>query len=116
MAVAPRDETEAYPRAAACLPSLRMLLGSVLARYAGKLFVRGDMKQLCRLVVVALLAGCARQPELRTVASIPAPPALVTVSAADPRPLPPPIDVPAAFRHAIEKGTRTTTGQPGPKY
>lgn len=32
------------------------------------------------------------------------------------RPLPPPLDVPPQFEDAIESGTRTTSGEPGPRY
>ena len=33
-----------------------------------------------------------------------------------PRPMPNPVEVPRGFQRAIERGTRTTTGQPGPRY
>ncbi|HEU0129101.1 MAG TPA: M1 family metallopeptidase, partial [Pseudonocardiaceae bacterium] len=33
-----------------------------------------------------------------------------------PRPVPNPVEVPRGFQRAITRGTRTTTGQPGPRY
>jgi len=33
-----------------------------------------------------------------------------------PRPVPNPIELPRGFQRAIQRGTRTTTGQPGPRY
>lgn len=67
------------------------------------------------LALMLVLVGCATATE---------PPAVVApepVASADhawppARPLPQPIDVPAAFQAAIEAGTRTTTGRPGAAY
>jgi hypothetical protein len=33
-----------------------------------------------------------------------------------PRPVPNPVEVPRGFQGAVQRGTRTTTGQPGPRY
>src|SRR5689334_15297607 len=47
----------------------------------------------------------------------PAPsPTALPVQAAGARPLPYPVFETAAFRRAVERGTRTRTGEPGPKY
>ena len=66
-----------------------------------------------RLVGLALplfIAGCSALPFFRTPA--PPPPALVDKS----RPLPYPVFESNAFARAVERGTRTRTGEPGPKY
>ena len=41
---------------------------------------------------------------------------LTTIADRIERPIPYPIDVPAAYQRAIENGTRTATGEPGPNY
>src|ERR1051326_1439985 len=66
------------------------------------------------LVVVAVLSvsGCA-QIQRRF---FPAPPAPSVAPAKIERPLPYPVFETAAFARAVARGTRTRTGEPGPKY
>jgi hypothetical protein len=33
-----------------------------------------------------------------------------------PRPVPNPIEAPRGFQRAVQRGTRTTSGRPGPRY
>jgi hypothetical protein len=64
------------------------------------------------LSLLALAAlGCATAPP-----PAPQPAAPQPVSQAPARPLPYPIDVPADFRQAVERRTRTPAGRPGPAY
>jgi hypothetical protein len=64
---------------------------------------------------LALLAGCARAPSPTAAAGPEAGPA--GAPAAEPaRPRPYPVPEPAGFTKAVEKGTRTRTGVPGPNY
>jgi hypothetical protein len=73
------------------------------------------MRDRLVLAVAAIsLAACAgTRPD-------PAPAAIPAVGAGDGavsrRPAPYPIEVPLAVRAAVERGTRTTTGEPGPRY
>ena len=60
-------------------------------------------------VAAALTAGCARWPFHRAA---PAP----TPTAAPSRPIPYPVFETRAFTRAVERGTRTRTGEPGPNY
>jgi hypothetical protein len=66
------------------------------------------------LLLLIICAACARTPQARVVTTPP------VVERADShistRPLPLPIVYPSAFQRAIDKGTRTTTGSPGPRY
>jgi hypothetical protein len=55
------------------------------------------------------IGGCARWP-LRRPPVMPPPPPAPT------RPVPYPVFETRAFRRAVERGTRTRTGEPGPKY
>ena len=67
------------------------------------------------LVFAVLISGCATArswPLLHRGAAAPVP--VVTKPAA--RPLPYPVFESDAFQRAIARGTRTQTGQPGPKY
>jgi hypothetical protein len=59
------------------------------------------LQQILRVLISAGLA-IARVAEAQTLAPA--------------RPLPLPIEVPAAFQEAIQAGTRTRTGEPGPRY
>jgi hypothetical protein len=67
------------------------------------------------LLILALAAACA--PATPAAAPVPAPP-VVPVAGADTaaRPAVRPLPVPAPFRAAVERGTRTATGEPGPRY
>lgn len=69
-------------------------------------------RSLVPLALVAILAAaCATGGETRRDARTPP-----TVATRPERPLPQPIEPADAFRRAIEAGTRTTTGVPGPDY
>lgn len=61
------------------------------------------------LSLLPLIAGCASWPLSKPA---PPPPAPVAPS----RPIPYPVFETNAFRRAVERGTRTRTGEPGPKY
>jgi hypothetical protein len=67
------------------------------------------------LATLVFLAGCA--PALVVTpgpaASVPEPAAR---AAAPGRPIPYPVELPPEFRRAVERGTRTTTGRPGPRH
>lgn len=58
------------------------------------------------------VAGCA---PTRAVPAA-APPATAPATAELERPIPYPVVPPAGFRQAVENGTRTNTGEPGPNY
>ena len=55
------------------------------------------------------IGGCARWPVRR-------PPVMPPPTPAPARPVPYPVFETHAFRRAVERGTRTRTGEPGPKY
>jgi hypothetical protein len=61
-------------------------------------------------IFAALLATACAAPQSPTVAPRPA-----AATALD-RPIPYPVVPPAGFERAVERGTRTTTGAPGPRY
>jgi hypothetical protein len=61
----------------------------------------------CALAIVAALTACATPRSRMGV-----PPAAVAAE----RPVPWPVELPPAFRRAIERGTRTVTGKPGSAY
>lgn len=61
------------------------------------------------LPALLLIAACGA-PAVQPVAPVPA------AAAAAERPLPHPVAPTAAFLRAVERGTRTLTGQPGPGY
>jgi hypothetical protein len=65
--------------------------------------------------LLLMLAACAPSHAPATGA-VPSTAVASTTLAEPERPRPYPIPVPAAFTRAIEKGTRTRTGQPGPNY
>ncbi len=70
------------------------------------------LRSLAPLALATILAAaCATGGETRGDARTP--PAVATRAE---RPLPPPIEPSDAFRRAIDAGTRTTTGVPGPDY
>jgi len=56
--------------------------------------------------------GCANWPPRQAASAPPAPPPVLKVD----RPLPYPVFESKAFARAVERGTRTRTGEPGPKY
>ena len=60
-------------------------------------------------LLAALAAGCARWPLRRAAAPAPA-------ATAPSRPIPYPVFETRAFARAVERGTRTRTGEPGPNY
>ena len=61
------------------------------------------------LLPIACAAGAGRAPRAET------PPAATGQLALD-RPIPYPVDLPANYARAIERGTRSTNGAPGPRY
>jgi hypothetical protein len=65
------------------------------------------------ILVVLLTAACASRgasgPRGETPPPAPVAPALE-------RPIPYPVDIPAAYLNAVERGTRTADGAPGPRY
>ncbi len=63
------------------------------------------------VLAVVLFGACAPPPP----AAAPAPAAQVAPLELE-RPIPYPVVPPRAFREAIERGTRTPTGEPGPNY
>jgi hypothetical protein len=63
------------------------------------------------LPLIALLAGCA---SAKTAA--PASPAAIVSAAERRRPLPGPVPLSIAFQRAVQRGTRTASGRPGPRY
>jgi hypothetical protein len=66
------------------------------------------------LLLLFLCVACAGNPQARPA---PGPPIIEREKPAAPaRPLPQPIAYSADFQHAIDNGTRTTTGAPGPRY
>ena len=65
------------------------------------------------LVACALTAAAACTPAGR---SAPAPTPAVATPTASLRPLPYPVLETVAFRRAVERGTRTRTGEPGPRH
>ena len=68
------------------------------------------------LVLLALLVfGCARAPEPEP-APAPATTPVATTTWPPARPLPQRVVYPAGYRRAIENGTRTADGRPGPRY
>lgn len=78
-----------------------------------------------RILLAVMLIGCATAaPEPRPApAPEPADTSPATVSATIPqpaesraRPMPYPVVPPPDFQRAIERGTRTTSGEPGPRY
>src|ERR1051325_5777845 len=75
----------------------------------------GDIRRM-RFPFVPLLslglAGCSYLPWTKPAPPPPPPAAPVEPS----RPLPYPVFESKAFARAVAKGTRTRTGQPGPKY
>src|SRR3954470_6632533 len=64
------------------------------------------------LIAAALTASCSTIAKLRA----PVAPPVAAAPAAAPRPLPYPIFESQGFARAVAAGTRTRTGQPGPKY
>src|SRR5512134_4056623 len=74
------------------------------------------------LLLVALAAACA--PAARTAPAPASSPAPAAVPAPAPAPEPParlrepipPVEPSPEFQRAVERGTRTTTGRPGPGY
>jgi len=68
-------------------------------------------------IAMATVLATACAPAARTAPPL-APTAPAAPAAADTavRPAVRPLPVPAAFRAAVERGTRTETGQPGPRY
>jgi hypothetical protein len=68
-------------------------------------------------LLLALAGGCATLPPLPRIPGLPgrAAPAPVAPAAVE-RPLPYPVPETQAFARAVERGTRTRTGQPGPRY
>ncbi|HET7372090.1 MAG TPA: hypothetical protein VFJ20_01865, partial [Gemmatimonadaceae bacterium] len=60
-------------------------------------------------LLAALAAGCARWPLRRATAPVPA-------AAAPSRPIPYPVFETRAFARAVDRGTRTRTGEPGANY
>lgn len=63
------------------------------------------------VVLAAVLAACTSIAPERS-GTLPAPQNQTPAA----RPLPHPLDIPEEFEAAIEHGTRTRTGQPGPRY
>jgi hypothetical protein len=64
------------------------------------------------ILAALVLAGC-------TPPALPAPAAMAPLPVSTPapeRPVPHPIDVPDAYLAAVDRGTRTATGEPGPGY
>src|SRR5689334_8719385 len=66
------------------------------------------------LAALALAAGCTVVNRLRAPRAAPTPAA--TTAAAPSRPIPYPVFESHAFQRAVARGTRTRTGEPGPKY
>lgn len=68
-------------------------------------------------ILLPLLGAAACAPPAPPAAPSPAaaPPAAIALDTAA-RPALRPLPLPAAFRAAVERGTRTTTGAPGPRY
>jgi hypothetical protein len=67
-----------------------------------------------RLAGIGLLLSAACAPSAAPSAPAPAPTPAAPSAAARPRPYP--IEESAGFRRAVTAGTRTRTGEPGPKY
>ncbi len=69
------------------------------------------------LLIVLILAGCAGSRPHPPAPGTPATASTVSPQTRLPeRPLPYPVDLPLEFLGAIERGTRTTDGLPGPDY
>src|SRR5438552_18924132 len=68
------------------------------------------MMRLIPLAAISLAAGCATLPILKKTA----PPVSPVVASG--RPIPYPVFESKAFARAVARGTRTRTGEPGPKY
>ena len=89
--------------AASTVEAARRLTSAVsVSRRAGSL-----------LVMIAALAACVPTAQRTAEPATPVPPAPRAAAA---RPLPHPVRPPASFAHAIQSGTRTATGEPGPRY
>ena len=65
------------------------------------------------LLLLILCAACASTPQARPAPNPPVVERDGPYTAA--RPLPLPISYSSDFQHAIDQGTRTTTGAPGPR-
>jgi hypothetical protein len=71
------------------------------------------MRRLALFTIPATVLACTGAPKAY-VESAPAP--VAGPAAASERPIPYPVTEPAGFRRAVERGTRTRTGVPGPNY
>jgi hypothetical protein len=71
----------------------------------------GRVSCLAAAVTLVTASGCSSgaRPAVNATSVTPA-------QQTGPRPIPYPIFEPASFRRAIERGTRTNTGEPGPRY
>ena len=74
------------------------------------------LRRFTRLVVTAISSAAilACSSGTQPTASAPAP--VAAVPAASARPIPYPVFETSAFKRAVDRGTRTRTGEPGPKY
>lgn len=71
-------------------------------------------RPIALVLASAVIAGCAQYSQL--IHREPPPPPQKTTMAAPSRPIPYPVFESRAFARAVANGTRTRTGEPGPKY